>query len=338
MTSQDQVQEVKANVGTTSTTASSSVPNPTQADAQSLASATTLHTKSPPLDHVIDERRFHKVSSLKQLWNKKGSLKKVNENGADSPEEGENVKATKGPLLRRLTSRKQSLAKSKKKLFQLRSDNSGNISKDEVSKAVSTSSYSSKDLIIKKLNKRVEKVPKKITSESALAEAETLSRDLLQNCRYDDAMVLNDKILVAKKSILSRNKVIDDFDPRLGGTFQIMGRIELILVDTKPQRGSYAQALQYFENAIKCYQTTNCNNSAASVSTKDTSISVTQPSYQNEVAAAYGGIGDIYFQKGNNEEKAVEAYENHLEYGTSYPNSICTPWLYLSRLNVIIDK
>ena len=319
-------------------------------DVQSLASANTLHT-STPSEHVIDERRHHKVSSLKKLWAKKGSYVSSGNGGSDSNDSSRMKK--RPPLFRKLVRNKNAgketssrksddvdcshnaIFESVEEVHESRRAMTieGTIMAGEDSKSVisAKSSASSRSIMRKfstrsldipigeKLQRQVYKLPKKLKSEDDIVKAEDLSRELLRNELYDDAMILSEKIVVAKNLLYNNSH-----DPRLGITYQNMANVEAILVNAQPQRGSYEQALLYFNHAIKCFggsvftdASSSGNNSRkdGAVTTDDNEKPVLAQSfkYSKELANIYGGMGDLYFEMGGEVQNAIDMYERYVD-------------------------
>ena len=326
---------------------------PDSSDMQSLASANTLHT-SAPVEHVIDERRHHKVSSLKRLWAKKGS-DVSNKSGARVGADSSTVLKKKPPLFRKLLRKKNSnkvpRSGNRDELVGAGSSfeavsgevDSGmtNIVEDmsilvddskSVTSAKSASSAGRSSYVIKKslsfkigsipiektLRKQVDQLPKRLKSESEISIAEALSLELLQNELYDEAMMLSEKIMIEKKLLYN-----DNYDSRIGSAYQNMANIEAILVNAKPQRGSYEQALMYYNDALKCFS--KSNNSDASLNgynsrndgtkTAEDTEHTTTAKYSAELSSIYGGMGDLYFEIGGEVHNAIDAYERHFELG-----------------------
>ena len=130
---------------------------------------------------------------------------------------------------------------------------------------------------------------KKLKSEVDIVIREDDCRTLLEDEMYDDAMIMYDQILTAKK------KYYGEESEQLAYTYRSMGNVESILVTLTPPRGSYDQALAYYQKSLEIFRSKLGDR-------------------HDDVTNVLADIGDLYYERDypGDRDLALEAYTSYL--------------------------
>jgi len=287
-------------------------------DSQSVVSSNTLNTlhTAAPTEHVIDERRTKNFKSLTKLWGRKSRLpnEAKMERVSDTAMTNRQSKpgGSKPPLfrkmLRKISKQRDNSMNDEEEItpsFESLGLDPSSISFDtndsrSVGTYYSMTSITSQGGTVRKAKKVSVKrmkmsLPKKLKTEQHVLSAEKVCRYIVASGEFDEAMIMYENILSAKQSMYGQK------DYRLGNTYQCMGNVEAILMRSVPQRGSFSQSIIYYRLAIESYE-----------------LSPTNESYEQKLANAWNGIGDLYYQRKEckeEREEAIAAYERYFLLG-----------------------